>query len=100
MTIPGKVQSYMRSGKPIIAMLDGEGAAVIAESGAGVVVKPGDHHGLAGAVADLAARTSAELADIGATGQAYCLREFDRTTQLDQLDRWLQDLAVTSPRAA
>lgn len=94
MTIPGKVQSYMRSGKPVIAMLDGEGAAVIAESGAGVVARPGDSDGLARAVSDLASRTPAELASIGAAGQTYCLREFDRATQLTQLNQWLQELAV------
>jgi colanic acid biosynthesis glycosyl transferase WcaI len=29
MTIPGKVQSYLLVGKPILGMLDGEGASVI-----------------------------------------------------------------------
>jgi hypothetical protein len=29
MTIPGKVQSYLQAGIPVVAMLDGEGARVI-----------------------------------------------------------------------
>jgi hypothetical protein len=48
---------------------------------------------LARAVSELASRTPEELASIGAAGQAYCLREFDRLTQLDQLNRWLQEMA-------
>jgi colanic acid biosynthesis glycosyl transferase WcaI len=92
MTIPGKVQSYMRSGKPIVAMLDGEGAAVIAEAGAGVVATPSDSQSLARAVSELASLTPDELASIGAAGQAYCLREFDRLTLLNQLNQWLGDM--------
>ena len=37
MTVPGKVQSYLAAGVPLIGMLDGEGAKVIEESGAGLV---------------------------------------------------------------
>jgi colanic acid biosynthesis glycosyl transferase WcaI len=92
MTIPGKVQSYMRSGKPIIAMLDGEGAAVIRDAGCGVVVTPGDWTGLAQAVSELASRSPADLATTGAAGQAYCQREFDRATQLTQLNQWLLEM--------
>jgi colanic acid biosynthesis glycosyl transferase WcaI len=100
MTIPGKVQSYMRSGKPIVAMLDGEGAAVITEAGAGVVATPSDSQSLARAVRDLASRTPEELASIGAAGQAYCLREFDRVTLLNQLDQWLSDMKEGDMKAA
>jgi colanic acid biosynthesis glycosyl transferase WcaI len=97
MTIPGKVQSYMRSGKPVIAMLDGEGAAVIAKSGGGVTAAPGDSASLARAVSDLASRTPEALAATGAAGQRYCLQEFDRATLLTRLDRWLQELAAAKP---
>jgi glycosyltransferase involved in cell wall biosynthesis len=36
LTVPYKVQSYMACGKPIIAALDGEGARIVREAGAGV----------------------------------------------------------------
>jgi len=41
-TLPGKVQSYMASGKPIVAAAGGETALVLQESGAGRVGKSGD----------------------------------------------------------
>ena len=41
-TIPSKVQGYMSAGIPILAALDGYGADVINESGAGVCVPAGD----------------------------------------------------------
>ena len=46
LTVPSKVQAYMASGKPIIAALDGEGARIISESGAGYCSKAGDEHEL------------------------------------------------------
>ena len=41
-TIPGKLQTYMLSGKPIIGMLDGEGANLINKAKAGLTCKAGD----------------------------------------------------------
>ncbi|MDQ7001663.1 MAG: glycosyltransferase family 4 protein, partial [Ghiorsea sp.] len=41
-TIPGKVQSYLACGKPIVGALSGSGQAVIQESGAGFCVDSGD----------------------------------------------------------
>lgn len=42
LTIPSKVQSYLASGKPILASLEGEGAKVVEESLAGFVSPPED----------------------------------------------------------
>jgi len=46
-TIPAKIQSYLSCAKPIIASLDGEGARIIEESGAGFSCQPEDHESLA-----------------------------------------------------
>jgi glycosyltransferase involved in cell wall biosynthesis len=46
-TLPGKVQSYMASGKPILASIDGEAADVIRESGCGLCCPAEDDEGLA-----------------------------------------------------
>lgn len=43
MTIPAKVQAYLTSGKPILGMLNGEGAQVLLESKAALVVPSGDY---------------------------------------------------------
>ena len=46
-TLPGKVQSYMASGKPILAAIDGEAADVIREADCGLCCPAEDDKGLA-----------------------------------------------------
>lgn len=91
-TIPGKVQSYLAAGVPLLGMLDGEGARVIEESGAGLTAPAGDGGALAEQVLALSKRSPAERAEMGARGRAYCAREFDRKVLIDRLEGWLQDL--------
>ncbi|MGH8848482.1 MAG: glycosyltransferase family 4 protein, partial [Polaromonas sp.] len=57
-TVPSKVQAYLAAGKPIIASLDGEGARVVEESGAGVSCPAEDAVALAQAVLRLRAMPS------------------------------------------
>ena len=45
-TLPGKVQSYMASGKPIIAAIDGEAYDTIQTSGCGLCCQAEDYDGL------------------------------------------------------
>jgi colanic acid biosynthesis glycosyl transferase WcaI len=50
LTVPYKVQCYMACGKPIVAALNGEGARIIENSGAGVVAQASDSVALALAI--------------------------------------------------
>jgi glycosyltransferase involved in cell wall biosynthesis len=95
MTIPGKVQSYLEAGIPILAMLDGEGARVVEESGAGLVCASGDARGLAGAVLRLAALGEKERTTMGRQGALYSAREFDRDELISRLEAALE--AIRSP---
>lgn len=47
LTLPGKVQTYMAAGKPIIGAVDGEAGKIIAESGCGACCPSGDYKALA-----------------------------------------------------
>ena len=47
MTLPGKIQTYLAAGKPIIGAIDGEGAQVINESGCGMCCSAEDAESLA-----------------------------------------------------
>ena len=91
-TIPGKVQSYMACARPILGALDGEGARVIRESGAGLTVASGDAQGLATAVLHMKGMSQAERQGMGDAAAAYYHRNFDRERLLDQLEGWLQGL--------
>ena len=95
MTIPGKVQSYLATGLPIVAMLDGEGAAVIEEAQAGVVCPAGTGLQMAQKVRWLMAMPAAERAAMGERGRAYCEREFGRTGLMTALETWAAELIRT-----
>jgi glycosyltransferase involved in cell wall biosynthesis len=100
MTLPGKLQSYLAFGMPVLAMLNGEGAEIVRESGAGLACPAGDGRALAAAVLDMASRSEAERAQMGRNGRAYCAREFDRGVLISRLESWLEGLnAVRAPGA-
>ncbi len=58
--LPGKIFEYLRSGRPILALVPGEGAAarMIREQGAGRVADPSRPESIAGALEELLARTA------------------------------------------
>ena len=91
MTIPGKVQSYLMAGVPLVGMLDGEGAKVISEANAGLVCPAGDAGGLAAAVLELAAMQVEQRRQLGANGRAYAQEEFGRTLLMDRLEGLLRE---------
>jgi colanic acid biosynthesis glycosyl transferase WcaI len=89
LTIPGKVQSYLASGLPLIGMLDGAGAEVIDDAGAGLTCAAGDAAALARCVSVLAAMSEEARSAMGARGRVYAEREFGRERLLDQLEGWI-----------
>lgn len=93
MTIPGKVQSYLMAGVPLVGMLDGEGAKVITESNAGLVCAAGDAGGLAAAVLEMAAMTADQRLQLGENGRAFAQKEFGRGLLMDRLEVMLHEAA-------
>ena len=94
LTIPSKLQSYLACGRPIVAALDGEGARVVREAGAGVAVPAGDARALADAVLMLARQPRAEREAMGASGRRYFERHFERTLLIARLESWMINLAA------
>lgn len=92
MTIPGKVQSYLAAGKPVLAMLDGEGATLVAKSGAGIAVASGDATALVEAVRQLRRMGADERCAMGQQGQEVIAREFDRDTVLSRIEQIMLSL--------
>jgi len=91
LTIPGKLQSYLACARPILAMLDGEGARIVQESGAGFTCPAGDAERLATQVLKLVAMSDAERKEMGLNGRNYYEANFDRARLFDQLETWLED---------
>jgi colanic acid biosynthesis glycosyl transferase WcaI len=98
MTIPGKVQSYLMAGIPLLGMLDGEGAAVIRDAHAGLTCEAGDGAGLAQAVLALANMAPLKRRRLGLNGQKFAQQEFGRTQLMDRLEGLLAE-AVTMSKA-
>jgi glycosyltransferase involved in cell wall biosynthesis len=97
LTIPGKMQAYLASGIPVLAMLDGEGAAVVRQSGAGLACPAGDSAGLAKAVRLMASMTPEQRSEMGNRGRDVTAREFNRIALIDQLESWLEQLHSRVP---
>jgi glycosyltransferase involved in cell wall biosynthesis len=93
MTIPGKLQAYLMAGKPILAMLNGEGARIVTESGCGIACSSGDVHCLANAVRKLAHMSSFDRETMGERGHQYSAKEFDREMLISRLEKWMIELS-------
>jgi len=92
LTVPGKIQSYMACGKPIIAGLDGEGARLVAESGAGLTAPSGDVDALAAAVLAIYQMPKEQREEMGQCGRVYCEANFERNKLIERLEKWMLDL--------
>jgi glycosyltransferase involved in cell wall biosynthesis len=76
-TVPSKVQAYLAAGKPIIASLDGEGARVVMEAGAGIACPAEDAQGLADAVIRLRDAPPEELEQMSRRGLSFYEKNFE-----------------------
>ena len=90
-TIPGKVQSYLACGKPIVGALNGSGKEVIQQSNAGYCVSSGDSKGFSAAIKVMVNLEKKELEEMGKAARAYYLENFDRDFLVQQLEDWLQE---------
>ena len=70
-TAPAKIQAYMASSKPILAMINGEGADIITESNCGFVSNAGDYESLAKNVLKFSNTSEQERIEMGKNGYNY-----------------------------
>ncbi len=96
-TIPAKVQAYMASGKPIIALLDGEGAAAVTRWDCGVVAVPGDSASLVEAITKLIESPTEVRKQMGENGRQGAEQEFNRHVLVKRLIGWMNELVDGSP---
>jgi colanic acid biosynthesis glycosyl transferase WcaI len=93
MTIPGKLQAYLVTGKPILTLLNGEGANLIKESGCGIACDAGDWQCLVKSVQKLSQMNFQERDAMGRKGLLLTETEFDRDKLISKLEKWMQELA-------
>jgi glycosyltransferase involved in cell wall biosynthesis len=92
-TVPSKVQAYLAAGRPVIACIDGEGARIVEESGAGFAVPAEDADALVAAIRQLHATPAERRAAMGAAGRAYYRTHFDPATLGARLIELFNDAA-------
>ncbi len=92
-TVPNKVQAYMAAGRPIIACLNGEGARLVVEAGAGLATPAEDAKALADTILRLYQLSPAERETMGNNGRKYYQEHFNHDRLIDQLVVILQDAA-------
>lgn len=85
-TIPGKVQAYLASGRPLLGMINGEAARVIGDSGAGLTCSSGDSIGLAEITLALAQSDANQLKAMGESGRQYYLSNYSKPLLLARLE--------------
>ena len=76
-TVPSKIPAYLAAGKPIIAALDGEGARVVLEAGAGLACPAENARALADAVLQLRDAPVAQRLQMGERARAYYTQNFE-----------------------
>jgi len=99
-TVPGKIQSYLAYGKPIIAALEGEAARIVDEAGAGLTCPPKDAEGLANTVLAMYKKSGYEREAMGKRGKAYYAANYERGMLITRLVRWMEELDLAHRLAA
>lgn len=98
-TIPSKVQAYLAAGRPILACLNGEGAKLVVEAGAGLAIPAENGSALAEAIMDLYSMPQAEREAMGARGRIYYSEHFSHDKLIDQLIMHFQSVNESEKKA-
>ena len=92
MTIPGKIQFYLSSGKPIIGMICGEAAEIIKKSKSGIICDSGDFLSLSKNISTIISYDKKYLKEMGLNGSKYADKEFSKIIQLEKLNAMIINL--------
>lgn len=90
LTVPSKVQFYMAQGKPILAMINGDGADLVKESDCGLCVNAGDSNELSKAIYKMSTMSNSDLSIYGENGKSFYVKNFTKEQRLFQLENLLK----------
>jgi glycosyltransferase involved in cell wall biosynthesis len=91
-TIPGKIQSYMLSSRPILTMLSGEGSRIIDDAKCGLTANSGDFLKLIENIKILMELNEEDRNKMGLNGRSYSEVEFNRKSLIDRLEKWFLEI--------
>lgn len=85
LTVPGKVQFYMSQGKPVLAMLNGDGADIINDAGCGIAVPANNKMCLIEALSEFYLMEKSTLEEMGKNGKSYYDNHFSKFDRINQI---------------
>ncbi len=86
LTLPGKVQTYMAAGKPVVGAIDGETEIVLSEAQGGYCGRAEDEKALSENI--LALMHSGKASEIGRANRKYYLANFSRDKFIKNLTKY------------
>ena len=94
-TVPAKLQGYMAMGKPILAMLAGEGASIIEEAKCGFTVPPGNTVKFNEQIKRILNTTIEERNNIGQKGKIFYKKNFSSEIRKKELISYIKNKSAT-----
>lgn len=91
LTVPSKMQFYMAQGKPILAMLNGDGADLVREANCGIAVSAGDGNALSKALKRMVVMPKEELGLLGKSGKKFYENNFTKEMRMEQLEKMIAE---------
>ena len=90
-TVPAKLQGYMAMGKPILAMLSGEGASIIDEARCGFIAPAGDINKLNKQIKKLINTSINRREKLGENGKIFYEKNFSSRIRKKELITYLKN---------
>ena len=90
-TIPGKVQSYMAAGKPIIGAISGDTKTIVEEAKCGFVSPEQDVEQLAQNICKFSILSTEEQRELGKQARCYYENHFSKEQFMTQLENYLRE---------
>jgi len=85
LTVPAKMQAYMVSGKPVVAMVNGEAQELLHSVGCGIGVPASSASDFVSALRKMKSLPEEEKNRMGNLGKEYCKNNYDKKTILENL---------------
>lgn len=89
--IPAKIFEYMACERPVVAAVSGEASRILSESGAGIVVEPGNGKALSAAILELYA-DAPRRQQMGKLGRRFVEKHYSRNRIAERIEENLRGL--------
>lgn len=90
-TVPAKLQGYMAMGKPILAILAGEGANIINEAKCGFIASPNNINELKAIIKNALKSTEIERKNMGDNGKIFYQKYFSSIIRRRELIKFIKN---------